>query len=104
MKNLSGSSRRLRYVYTLAWLLAAVLALYPATSSAQQLTGTISGTVYDQAGAVVPKANVVLKNEASGDVRTTVTESDGHFAITAVQPGNYSIVVSATGFIELAGK
>jgi hypothetical protein len=98
MKNLSGSSRRLRYVYTLTWLLAAVLALYPAISSAQQLTGTISGTVYDQAGAVVPKANVVLKNEASGDVRTTVTEGDGHFVITAVQPGSYSIVISAQGF------
>jgi Carboxypeptidase regulatory-like domain/TonB-dependent Receptor Plug Domain len=98
MKKFSGSSRRLQYVYTLAWLLAAVLALYPATSSAQQLTGTISGTAYDQSGAVVPKAQVVLKNEASGDLRTSVTESDGHFVITAVQPGSYTITISAQGF------
>ena len=98
MKNHSGSSRKLRFFYALAWLLGAVLALSGHSSNAQQLTGTISGTVYDQAGAVVPKANVVLKNEASGDVRTTVTENAGHFVITAVQPGSYSITVSAQGF------
>src|SRR5271170_2152673 len=98
MKQFSRSGRRLTFTHALAALLGAVLALSAASSSAQQLTGTISGTVYDQAGAVVPKAKVVLKNEASGDVRETVTENDGHFVITAVQPGTYSIVVSATGF------
>jgi hypothetical protein len=46
----------------------------------------------------VPKAKVVLKNEASGDERDTVSGNDGHFVITAVQPGSYSIAVSATGF------
>ena len=98
MKQLSGSSRRLPFFSALAWLLGAVLALSGLSSNAQQLTGTISGTAYDQSGAVVPKANVVLKNEASGDVRTTVTGTDGHFVITAVQPGSYSIEVSAAGF------
>ena len=98
MKRFSGSSRRFTFAYVFAALLGAVLALSTASSSAQQLTGTISGTAYDQSGAVVPQANVVLKNEASGDVRTSVTDNDGHFAITAVQPGTYSITVSAQGF------
>src|SRR5271156_5999472 len=98
MKLFSRSSHKLTFTHVLAALLGAVLALSTASSSAQQLTGTISGTAYDQSGAVVPKAKVVLKNEASGDERDTVTESDGHFVITAVQPGNYSIEVSATGF------
>ncbi len=98
MKQHSGSSRKLGFFCALAWLLGAILALSGTSSNAQQLTGTISGTAYDQSGAVVPKATVVLKNEASGDVRTTVTESDGHFVITAVQPGSYSIEVSAKGF------
>ena len=104
MKQHSGSSRKLSFFYALAWLLGAVLALSGLSSNAQQLTGTISGTAYDQSGAVVPKAKVVLKNEASGDVRTTVTGDDGHFVITAVQPATYSIEVSAAGFLELAGK
>ena len=98
MKQHSGSSRKLPFFCALAWLLGAILALSGISSNAQQLTGTISGTAYDQSGAVVPKATVVLKNESSGDVRTTTTGSDGHFVITAVQPGTYSIEVSATGF------
>ncbi len=84
--------------YTVACLAAVVLVLSAVTATAQQLTGTISGTVYDQSGAVVPKANVVLKNEASGDQRVATTENDGHFVITAVQPASYTISVSATGF------
>ncbi len=98
MKNFSGSSRTLWHVYTLVWLVGVVLALSTASSSAQQLTGTISGTAYDQSGAVVPGANVVLKDQASGNTRTTVTETDGHWVITAVQPATYSIIVSAKGF------
>ena len=98
MKQHSGSSRKLPFFYALAWLLGAVLVLSGLSSNAQQLTGTISGTAYDQSGAVVPQANVVLKNEASGDVRTSVTDNAGHFAITAVQPGTYTITVSAQGF------
>ena len=64
----------------------------------QQLTGTITGIVNDSVGAVVPNARVVLKNEASGDERPTVTEGDGHFTITAVQPASYTLTISAAGF------
>ena len=88
---------RRSYLGTFSWLFAALLAV-ASLGHAQQLTGTISGTAYDQSGAVVPKAKVVLKNEASGDERTSLTDSTGHFAITGVQPANYSMVVSATGF------
>jgi hypothetical protein len=64
----------------------------------QQLTGTMSGTTYDTTGAVVPNAKVVMKNEASGDERTTVSNSSGYFSITAIQPGTYTVTVSAPGF------
>jgi hypothetical protein len=102
MKEFSARSRaRLRKAVclsSLACLFAAALAVFTSTANAQQLTGTLSGTAYDQSGAVVPKAQVVLKNQASGDERATVTANDGHFVITAVQPGSYSILISATGF------
>ena len=74
------------------------LALFRWSAQAQQLTGTLSGTAYDQSGAVIPKANVSAKNEASGDERTSVTDKAGHFAITGVEPANYSITISAAGF------
>jgi hypothetical protein len=94
-----GALRRSKtLLFSIAWVLAAGLAVGTPGAFAQQLTGTISGTVYDQAGAVVPHANILLKNEASGDVRTAETDGAGHFTITAVQPAQYDITVSAPGF------
>src|SRR5271170_7869059 len=95
-----GSTSRSRSIFMCAavFLLGAAVATFTPSGHAQQLTGTISGTAYDQSGAVVPKANVVLKDEASGITRTTTTENDGHFVITAVQPATYSLEISAKGF------
>ncbi len=67
-----------------------VVILLASTCFAQQLTGTLSATVSDSAGAVVPNAKITMKNDASGDVRTTVSNGSGYFTITAVQPGTYS--------------
>jgi len=75
-----------------------VLILLASTGFAQQLTGTLSATVTDSAGAVVPNAKVTMKNERSGDVRTTVSNGSGYFTVTAVQPGSYSVTVEAPGF------
>jgi len=75
-----------------------VLILLASNGFAQQLTGTLSATVTDSAGAVVPNAKVTMKNEASGDVRTTVSNGSGYFTITAVQPGTYSVSIEAAGF------
>jgi hypothetical protein len=92
--NRSGS----KFISALACLLAAVMLMFTQNVSGQQLTGTLSGTAYDQAGAVVPNASVVLKNESSGDVREATTDGAGHFVITAVQPASYTITITAKGF------
>ena len=87
-----------------AWMkvgLVACLAVFVSISSlsfGQQLTGTLSGTTMDSTGAVVANAKVTMKNDLSGDVRTTVSNGSGYFSITAIQPGNYSVTVSAPGF------
>jgi hypothetical protein len=75
-----------------------LLAVISPEAIAQQITGTLSGTVHDASGAIVPGAQVVLKNEASGDVRTVAADSAGRFVITAIQPANYSINIQAKGF------
>lgn len=92
-----GLTPRLLHQFAGMFLLA-MLVLFVSPAFAQQLTGTLSGTVYDQSGAVVPGAQVTLKNQASGDVRTAKAEGDGHFVFTAVQPATYSVNVVAQGF------
>jgi Carboxypeptidase regulatory-like domain/TonB-dependent Receptor Plug Domain len=87
-------------VWTKAALVAclAVFVAFGSLSFGQQLTGTLSGTTMDSSGAVVANAKVTMKNELSGDVRTTVSNGSGYFSITAVQPGTYNVTVAATGF------
>ena len=87
-----------RVVLEKALAVLAVFALLASFSYAQQLTGTLSGTTYDSTGAAVPNAKVVMKNSASGDVRSTVSNGAGYFSITAIQPGTYTVTVSAAGF------
>jgi len=79
-------------------MLIAAITVFAAAAHAQQLTGTLSATVYDQSGAVVPGAQVTLTNQASGDVRSATADGQGRFVITAVQPATYSIKVNAQGY------
>ena len=64
----------------------------------QNITGSISGTVADSSGAVVPKATVVLMDEATQTKRESVSNSAGFFNFAAVKPATYTLTVSADGF------
>jgi hypothetical protein len=66
--------------------------------NAQQLTATLSGIAADQTDARVPGATVVVKNDATGDTRTTKADTSGYFSVTALIPGSYTVTVSAKGF------
>jgi hypothetical protein len=80
-----------------AILLTFVLPFLP-VALAQTTSATLTGTVFDASGAVVANANVTLKNDASGDVRTTVSNADGYFTFAAVPPATYSVFVERDGF------
>ena len=67
----------------------------PATA---QTTGTISGTVQDGSGAVVPGVPVAARNEATGLVRTAVTGMEGRFVLAALPPGSYEVRAALAGF------
>src|SRR6266567_3442697 len=75
-----------------------LVVLFLAASVHAQTTATVSGTVEDQTGAVVPGAKVVLKNTASGDLRDTVSNGYGQFSFASVIPGTYNVSISAKGF------
>ncbi len=83
------------------WLLAlGFVCLGARTACGQALTGTLTGTVMDSSGAVVPGANVVMTDEQSGVPRRTVSNAEGYFTIAAVPTGTYTVTVEAQGFVK----
>ena len=68
--------------------------------SAQQQGGTasISGTVVDSHGSAVPNAAIVAKDQATGKTNQANADSVGHFVVTGIAAGRYTLVVTATGF------
>ena len=78
---------------------AVVLALgLPSLSRAQSLTGSISGTVADAQGGMLPGADVALTNQNSKTVQRTVTNTEGVFVFASVPAGTYWVRVELAGF------
>lgn len=65
---------------------------------AQEITGTISGTVTDSSGGVVPDANVVVMSLRTGATRTTTSTQAGVFFFTSLPLGGYQLNVEKSGF------
>src|SRR5664280_2500972 len=82
---------------TLAMVLGLVLLPW-ASLQAQVTSGSVSGTVLDAQGAVVPGAKVTLTDEVQATMRTMNTSSEGNFYFTPVLPSTYTVVVEAPGF------
>ena len=67
-------------------------------------TGTITGTITDTSGAVIPNATVVITNTDTGAARTITTNSDGSYTATFLQPGHYEVVVGGGAFAKFDQK
>jgi hypothetical protein len=67
-------------------------------AGAQTITGSVSGTVTDVSGAVVPGAKVVAKNTATNVETTDVTNGSGQYTIRFLQIGPYTVSISHEGF------
>src|SRR6266404_5404642 len=88
-----------RWVKGLGISMLVILAIAPLVSAQTQITtGTIQGTVTDTNGAIVPGANVEIKNLDTNLSRTLTTDDGGRFAALALPPGKYSVTVSKQGF------
>src|SRR2546425_3662641 len=88
--------RSLRVVVTLLLLvlISTAVSVWAQTAS----TSTVTGTVFDKTGAVVPKAKVELLDPATGETTSTTTGDDGQYTFPAVRPGNYKLTVTASNF------
>src|SRR5712692_3598432 len=65
---------------------------------AQVAGGTISGTVVDSSGSVIPKASVSITNLATGINRTVTTNEDGLYIAPNLLPASYELTFTAPGF------
>ena len=87
-------------------LVALGLFLGPALASGvpaqtQITTGVIQGTVLDEQGAIVPGANVEVKNPDTNFSRALSTDADGRFVFLQLSSGRYNLTVSKQGFATL---
>jgi outer membrane receptor protein involved in Fe transport len=64
----------------------------------QAETGQITGTVFDPVGSIVPNAAITVTNVATGGERKTTSSGAGAYAVTNLQPGQYSVAVDTPGF------
>jgi hypothetical protein len=67
-------------------------------------TGGLAGVISDPSGAVVPKAKVSAKSEATGATLNTVSNDEGYYRFALLQPGTYTISVSVSGFEQITTK
>lgn len=77
-------------------VLLALCLIRPA--AAQTFSSSISGTVTDPSGAVVPGVQLQLQNVNTKDVRVATTDAKGFYTFSNVLPGTYEIRATATGF------
>ena len=70
----------------------------PSAVFAQSATATLSGTVVDERGGVIPEANITVTDPATNQQRRTTTNSEGTFTISQLPPSAYIVIAQRTNF------
>jgi protocatechuate 3,4-dioxygenase beta subunit len=71
------------------------------SASAQvQTTTSITGTVSDPGGAIVPGVKITVRSDETGAVRETLTNDAGYYAVQALRPGIYTITATHPGALR----
>jgi outer membrane receptor protein involved in Fe transport len=91
--------RRITYVMLAICALAAA-----SPAGAQQTTGNITGRILDDQSAAVPGVTVTGRNPETGFVRTSVSDGEGVYRLTALPVGNYDITAELQGFTKYESK
>jgi len=79
-------------------ILAAALLTASGAVEAQTITGTITGTVKDSSGGVLPGATVTMTQLDTNRQQTAVTDPEGRYTSPPLQLGNYRVEASLSGF------
>ena len=84
---------------TKSLLVTTVSALFfTAPAAALQSLGTVQGFITDESGGALPGVTIELRDTERGQVRTTVTNGRGFFAVRSVPSGGYDLTASLAGF------
>lgn len=74
------------------------------TAFGQSVTVTLSGTIQDESGAVIPDVKVTVTNMATTLQREATTTREGYFVIPLLPPGTYVARFEREGFAPLEAK
>lgn len=78
-----------------------LVSIFAASTFAQVPVGTISGTIVDESGAVIPNAVVTVRNKSTGAERKVTSSEEGTFSAAALPAGSYEVVIQVKGFRTL---
>src|SRR5438034_1872947 len=81
-----------------ALLLVWAIGLFIGVDAQTSTVGSISGTLRDPTGAVVPRAQVVIQEERTGFSRTVVTNDEGFYSAPSLPFGHYTVSTAPQGF------
>ena len=85
-------------------VLVALSLFFAVNASAQTTTGSMSGSVVDSTGQVLPGATVTIVHERTGEQRVGTTNEVGLFSFPALMPGPYTVRAELTGFRQIEVK
>ena len=85
-------------VLVILCLCLCLVAATPLHLHAQTSKGILAGVIRDSSGALIPNASILVTNEDTHETRTVTSSSTGAYRIEAINPGNYHIHVTSTGF------
>src|SRR5687767_13368994 len=85
--------------------LASLIILATASiATAQEITGTITGSVRDQSGAVLPGVTVTGRHNQTGLVKEAVTAEEGGYTLSYLPVGTYDLTFTLPGFKTFSSK
>lgn len=93
-------SERMAHRFQPLAILALLLAISAGPALAQLSTASLTGVVRDPSGAVLPGATVILRNVDTTVEKTSVSNDAGNYVFLNINPGKYTLRVSAKGFEE----
>src|SRR5688572_14534797 len=95
-----GTTMRFVKQWTRVPLLLGVLTLsvWPPSAFAQVTTADVVGTVSDSSGGLLPGVTIAVRNDATGNTETVVTDDGGNFQILRLAPGRYRVTAALQGF------
>ncbi len=88
-----------RLYHSVVWVsfLFLTFAFAPKAAHGQTITATLTGSVSDATGAIIPGATVAATNTSTGVSRSTVSSETGEYRISSLTPGTYEVTVERSG-------